>query len=397
MTIYQNMTAWFREKLNPAQPEIYRDTGGSEDSTGQITYLKAFDKLEAVNRGVSMIVHACTMLDYDVKDSLSDSVVAGVRKKQLLSLLNFRPNPYQSAQDFRQNIFTDLILEGNAFIYYDGAFLYHLPAHQVEIHTDEKTFIKGYTYNTVVKFKATEVFSFRDLSSDSIYRGTSRLQAAQKSIQTIYSMQELQENFFSNGAVFGMVFTTDNTLSQVAKEKTLQYWQQRYNPKTGGKRPLILDSGLKPYPIAQTNFRDMDFDAALKTHSEKIMQTLGVPPILLAGGNNANISPNLRLFYLETVLPIVRKYTSALERFFGYDIEAITTAVTALQPELKDIASYHATLVNGGVISPNEARAELRYPQKPGHDDLRVPANIAGSAANPSTGGRPEEEPASKE
>lgn len=397
MGMYQNTVSWFREKLNPAQPEIWRDSGGEADSTGRITYLKAFDKLEAVNRGVTMIVQGCAMMDYDVKDSLPESVVAGIRKKSLLNLLNFRPNPYQSAQDFRQNIFTDFLLEGNAFIYFDGAFLYHLPANQVTIETDEKTFVKGYTYNTVVKFRPTEVFSFKDLSSTSIYRGTSRLQAAEKSIQTIYSMQELQENFFSNGAVFGMVFTTDNTLSQVAKEKTLQYWQQRYNPKTGGKRPLILDSGLKPYPIAQTNFRDMDFDAALKTHSEKIMQVLGVPPILLAGGNNANISPNLRLFYLETIIPIVRKYTSALERFFGYDVEAITSSVTALQPELKDIAGYHATLVNGGIISANEARQELRYAAKPGHDELRIPANIAGSAANPAEGGRPPQNSSSEE
>jgi phage portal protein BeeE len=133
----------------------------------------------------------------------------------------------------------------------------------------------------------------------------------------------------------------------------------------------------------------MDFDVSIKTHGEKIMQAVGVPPILLQGGNNANISPNLRLFYLETVLPMNRKFISAVERYFGYDVEAITSSVSALQPELKDIAAYHSTLVNAGIITPNEARTELRYAAITGNDDLRIPANIAGSAANPSTGGRP--------
>jgi hypothetical protein len=119
------------------------------------------------------------------------------------------------------------------------------------------------------------------------------------------------------------------------------------------------------------------------------MTNIGVPPILLMGGNNANIAPNLRLFYLETVLPIVRLYISAVERYFGYDVEAITSNVSALQPELKDVASYHASLVNGGIITPNEARIELRYPKLDGQDTIRIPANIAGSAANPSLGGRP--------
>ena len=392
MGIYEKTVGWVREKLNPAQGEIAREAGSSQDTTAPVlTNMQAFEKIESVNRSVNMIVNACSSLEYDVKSSLTSSVAGGIRKKSLENLLNFRPNPYQSAAEFRQSLFTDFILEGNAFVYFDGTFMYHLPAASVSILTDDKTFIRGFEYNKTTKFKPEEVFYFRDISAKSIYRGDSRLNAAKKSIATLSQMQDFQENFFNNGAVFGTVFTTDNTLSQVAKEKTIAYWVQRYNAKSGGKRPVILDSGLKPYPIAQTNFREMDFDVAIKTNGEKVMQALGVPPILLAGGNNANISPNLRLFYLETVLPIVAKYTSALERFFGFDIQAITTSVSALQPELKDIASYHATLVNGGIISPNEAREELRFAPKPGHDELRVPANIAGSATNPSQGGKPKQ------
>jgi hypothetical protein len=116
---------------------------------------------------------------------------------------------------------------------------------------------------------------------------------------------------------------------------------------------------------------------------------LGVPQILLDGGNNANISPNLRLFYLETVLPINRSFVSAVERYFGYDIEPITSSVSALQPELKDVAAYLTSLVNGGVLSPNEARVELRYEKLAGHDEIRIPANIAGSAVDSSQGGAP--------
>ena len=71
-------------------------------------------------------------------------------------------------------------------------------------------------------------------------------------------------------------------------------------------------------------------------------------------------------------------------------MEAVTSTVSALQPELKDVAAYHASLVNGGIITPNEARKELRYAPLEGGDTIRVPANIAGSAANPSQGGRPQ-------
>lgn len=380
---------WISTKLNPAQTRIAQDAGTNVGSDAKLSYFQSFKKLESVNRSVSLLVNACASLDYDIKDKVHDGIVTGTRQKTLNTLLNFRPNPYQSAQDFRSALFTDFVLEGNAFVHFDGVFMYHLPADKVEILTDEKTFIRGFRYNGLIDFKESEVFYFRDLSSDSIYRGSSRLESADRSVKLLYSMQQFQENFFDNGAVFGLVLTTDNTLSQVAKEKTIAYWLQKYNVKNGGKKPVILDSGLKPHQLAETNFKDMDFDVSIKTHGEKIMNAIGVPPILLQGGNNANIAPNLRLFYLETVLPINRKFISAVERYFGYDVEAITSSVSALQPELKDIAAYHSTLVNAGIISANEARTELRYEAKPGNDDLRIPANIAGSAANPSTGGRP--------
>ena len=382
-------TDWVREKLNPAQPRIAQAAGTQIGTEAKITYQQAFQKIESVNRSVNMLVSAASSLDYDIKDKINDGIVTGIRQKSLNTLLNFRPNPYQSAQEFRQSIFTDYILEGNAFVHFDGVFLYHLPAANVEILTDTKTFIRGYRFNGMVNFEEREVFHFRDINSHSIYRGASRLESAQRSIATLYAMQDFQENFFENGAVFGLVLTSENTLSQVAKEKTIQYWLQKYSTKQGGKRPVILDSGLKPAQVSNQNFKDMNFDESMKTHGERIMQAVGVPPILLAGGNNANISPNLRLFYLETVLPINRKFTSSLERYFGYDVDVVTANVSALQPELKDIAAYHSTLVNAGIITANEARQELRYPTMTGHDEIRIPANIAGSAADPSKGGRP--------
>jgi HK97 family phage portal protein len=390
VAIMDRLRGWMVEKLNPAQNIIQLDEGTSIGSEARIvSFRTAYKNIDSVNRSVNMVVNACASLDYDVKDKVHEGVVNGIRQKTLTTLLNFRPNPYQSAVDFRTALFKDILLDGNAFVHFDGVFMYHLPANNVEILTDSKTYIRGFRYNGKIDFPEAEVFYFKDLSSDSIYRGASRLEACMENISILYSMQEFQQKFFDNGTIFGLVLTSENTLSQAAKEKTLQYWQQRYNSKSGGKRPIILDSGLKPHKLSDQNFSDLDFDVAMRTHSERIMTAVGVPPVLLQGGNNANISPNLRLFYLETILPLVRLYNSALERYFGYDLSPVVSTISALQPELKDVAAYHSTLVNGGIITPNEAREELRYAKIDGGDTIRIPANIAGSAANPSVGGRP--------
>jgi hypothetical protein len=139
------------------------------------------------------------------------------------------------------------------------------------------------------------------------------------------------------------------------------------------------------------NFRDLDFESSIANNEETVLKVLGVPPILLNSGNNANIKPNHRLYYLETIIPIVRKINFAMERFFGFSLREDVANIPALQPELQEQASFLMSLVNAGIISPNEAREILgrEKDMDAESDKLRIPANIAGSAKDPSTGGRP--------
>ena len=155
-------------------------------------------------------------------------------------------------------------------------------------------------------------------------------------MQLMASMRQFQDNFFKNGAVPGLVLKTPNTLSEKIKERMIQSWSIRYKPDAGGRRPLILDGGIEIDQIANVNFRELDFQEAIAENEKIILKALGVPPILLDSGNNANIRPNMRMYYLETVLPIVRKLNFALERYFGFEVKEDITDIPALQPELRD-------------------------------------------------------------
>ena len=385
------------EKANPSQFLIGREEGLNITSREVVTnYRDAYEKLEVVNRAVNMVVDDVSEIPIDVGGKINgmNPVYKNVRKATVTRLLNVEPNPFQDINTFKRNLITDLLIDGNIFIYYDGAnsALYHLPAENVEIETDDKTYVRKYTYDGVVDYAPEEIIHVKENSFNSIYRGVPRLKPAYRTMLLMISMRNFQDNFFKNGAVPGLVLKSPNTLSEKIKERMLAAWRARYNPSTGGRRPLILDGGLEIDNLTEVNFKDLDFQAAIEANERIILQAIGVPPLLLDSGNNANIRPNHRLYYLETVLPIVRKVNFAFERFFGFDLVEDMSGVPAMQPELKDQAAYYSTLVNTGIISPNEAREHLRMEPLEGHDDLRVPANIAGSAANPSEGGRPEEE-----
>jgi hypothetical protein len=142
--------------------------------------------------------------------------------------------------------------------------------------------------------------------------------------------------------------------------------------------------------LTNTSFKELDFETSITTQEHAILKTLGVPPVLLDGGNNANIRPNQRLFYIETVMPLVDKFIKAYERYFGFKLIP-DNDIPGLQPELQDQATYYSTLVNTGIITVNEARKGLAYEVIEDEDNLRIPANIAGSAVDASQGGRPPE------
>jgi HK97 family phage portal protein len=379
------------EKLNPAQPYYDHKVEPSREHT--TSYERAYEDLEIVNRGVNIIVDDVSEIPISVGAQIPgiQSVIKGIKRSRVELLLNKEPNPFQDISTFRRNLVTDYLIDGNIFIYFDGVHLYHLPANKMTIHASDSTYIEKFSFNQTVNYKPSEIIHIKDNSFYSIYRGVSRLKPALRTMVLMRNMRDFQDNFFKNGAVPGLVLKSPNTLSEKIKERMIQSWTARYRPDTGGRRPLILDGGIELDSISNVNFKELDFQSAIAENEKIILKALGVPPILLDSGNNANIRPNMRMYYLETILPIVRKINFAQERFFGFHLSEDIKDIPALQPELRDASAYYTSLVNGGIISANEARVRLGMEPAEGHDEIRVPANIAGSAVNPDEGGRPDQ------
>ena len=376
------------EKLNPIQQYFGQNQSSREPTHSYENY---YETLEIVNRAVNIVVDDCAEISAVIESANIPGIIKGIKRAKVSRLINEEPNLFQDINSFKRNLITDYLLDGNIFIYYDGVHIYHIPATEVTIHGDPKTFIEKYTYRDV-DYSPSEIIHIKENSFHDIYRGVSRLKPAIRTMTLMTSMRDFQDNFFKNGAVPGLVLKSPNTLSEKIKERMMVSWQARYRPDAGGRRPLILDGGIEVDKISNVNFKEMDFQSAILENEKIILKALGIPPILMDSGNNANIRPNMRLYYLETILPIVRKINYGLERYFGFELREDLTNIPALQPELRDSSAYYTSLVNGGIITPAEARKALGFDFVEGTEEIRVPANIAGSATNPDEGGRPIEE-----
>lgn len=384
---------WFKKKENPAQATIVRQEGESHYSNIRIDKISsAYDKLEVVNRGVNLLVDTAADINIDVKERLHGLAIASadIRPAKIDTLLNYKPNPYQDINSFKRNILLDLVLEGNAFLYFDGQYLYNLPADKVEIVADKITYIKKYVY-VDTDFLPNEIIHIKDNSATSIYRGSSRLQSALDTINALSSLIQYQQKFLDNGTIPGIVLTSENPLSDKVKERVKRQWRTQYSVKDNARSPILLDAGWKLNFLGASTIKELDFEASVETLENKILEALGVPQILLRSGNNANVSPNIRMFYHTTVIPLLNKVVYALERYFGYDLKIIEAEILPMRPDLREEGAYWTSMVNAGILTRNEAREQLRYEKLTDDiaDRLILPANIAGSAQDASVGGRP--------
>ena len=396
---------WLSEKLNPAQPSIASLEPYASPET-IVDFEQAYREIEIIHRAVEMVIAAC--VDTPLK------VTGQTPAKKVNKLLNIRPNPFEDRVRFFRRALLDFHLDGNAFFYYDGNDLYLLPANDVEVVPDPHTFVNHYNYlvsnqqssdffgynkqtrkSEAIRFEPHEIIHITSENTTSIFRGTSKLKPLLRLIELYYYMINFQRQFFKNNAIPGFVLTTDNILSKRVKERLLEGWRNSYTTIFDNARhPAILDGGLKIDQFSQVKFQELDFENSIERIQQDMAKALGVPYVLLKSGNNANIDANQKLFYQHTVMPILNQFCSAFMLFFnnGVQIKPDKLTIPALRPDERTQSIYYSTLVNTGIITPNEARVGLGFPSIDGEDSIRVPQNITGSATDATQGGIPPNE-----
>lgn len=396
---------WLSEKLNPAQPSIASLEPYASPET-IVDFEQAYREIEIIHRAVEMVISAC--VDTPLK------ITGNTPAKKVNKLLNIRPNPFEDRVRFFRRALLDFHLDGNAFFYYDGNDLYLLPANDVEVVPDPHTFVNHYNYmianqqssdffgynketrkSEAITFQPQEIIHVTNENTSSIFRGTSKLKPLLRLIELYYYMINFQRQFFKNNAIPGFVLTTDNILSKRVKERLLEGWRNSYTTIFDNARhPAILDGGLKIDQFSTVKFQELDFENSIERIQQDMAKALGVPYVLLKSGNNANIDANQKLFYQHTVMPILNQFCSAFMLFFnnGVEVRPDKLAIPALRPDERTQSIYYSTLVNTGIITPNEARSGLGYSSIDGENSIRIPQNIAGSAVDATQGGRPPNE-----
>jgi HK97 family phage portal protein len=236
--------------------------------------------------------------------------------------------------------------------------------------------------------------------------GETPLMAAMMDVAVADAFAQQQLQFLANQSRPSAVLSTDLTLSREQVQELRDRWNDQAKGLHAGGTP-ILTSGLKVVPWGMTG-RDAQFAELSKLSAERICWAFGIPLQLLGLANTpATSTETLMQFWLSTGLGFCLNHIEqSFDRLFDLKGEPeeyteFNVDDALLRSARKDRIDALVRGVQGGVISPNEARNQEGYDNVPYGDEPRtqaqvVPLSAAGSIPSAPTPAVPPSAPAAR-
>lgn len=285
---------------------------------------------------------------------------------ELRELLD-KPNAYMSGYNLREYTAAGLLLTGNAYWFLEDMKtteikeIWPLLPDMVKPVASKTKMIDHYLYrvgSTDVVLPYDRVIQFRLMNPQSFVYGQGALAAAKLAVMSDIFAQVWNKKFFQNSARPDVLLTTDNVLDDDVRKRVIQSWRQLHEGFNNQGKTALLEQGIKAAPFQATS-KDLDFVNMRKDLRNEILAAFGVPPSvvgLLEFANYSNMDAQLKMFWTQTVLPLLKNIEDTLtmraEQItfeFGRVFQGDTTNVAALRPDMKQMADTLKTFTDAGV------------------------------------------------
>lgn len=340
-----------------------------------------------------------------------ESGVQRATRHPVYQLLKLRPNPYMSAYDFWKCIEAQNDLYGNAYasIEFDRrgriVGLWPMDATKVKIVVDNDTAASGIvTSRSSVAYQVDlgyeqrkvmphEILHFKGgVTLDGIV-GLSPLDCLKSTLENGAAANQFVNKFFKQGLQARGLVTYVGDLDEKAKRNFREKFESMASGLNNAHRVALLPIGFQYQQIA-LNLSDAQFLENSQLTIRQIAAAWGVKMHQLndlSRATHSNVTETQREFYTDTLQPKLTGYEQELTWklflddeidsgiFVRFNVDAI------LRADLKTRYEAYRIGVQGGFLTPNEAREKEELPPAEGGDQLLVngsyvPINQAGIA-----------------
>lgn len=248
---------------------------------------------------------------------------------------------------------------------------------------------------------ADEVIAVRSYNPNSPLRGMSMVSPMWQDILGDQAAARMNKAHLQRGGrISGVLSPKDGSLGDDEFRKMQdQVRSDHHGPENAGKF-MVLPAWLE-FTAASHSPKDMDFLNLRKFAREIAAGGMGIPPMVIGNFDSAtyaNAKEQLRGFWDYTAKPWLTKILGAItEQWIRTEVDenlelaADLAQIDALVDNQTARTTNVSSLLQGGVITINEARQEIGKPPLPDGDRLLIPLNL--TPVDPTEIEPPEPEP----
>ena len=339
---------------------------------------------------IRVISDAVSSLPLHLYERMANGGKRQVPENPLYRLLHQQPNPWQTAQEFRDWM-TGLYLHYGAS-YAEirpgarGAVSELWPLHSSRMEPErlENGRIR-YKYREpsgkITYYTQEQIFALRFTTEDGITPvPTYRL--FQNAIGLAQALESHGSTYFGNGARPGIVLESDNPIPVEAAERLREQWERMHRGSDRAFRTAVLPNGVKAHELSGSN-EAAQFLETRQYQVIEICRAFRVPPHMiqdLTRSTYSNIEVQGTEFVQHCLLPHLKRWEAAISRDLIEDDEryfAEHSVSGLLRGDHASRSAYYVSALQNGWMTVNEVRElENLNPIGPEGDVHFVPMNM---------------------
>lgn len=291
-----------------------------EDQDCKFSLMSEIRKNPVVNRCIDLLASSVGSVPLLVKGGgKADLVRSGLNS----------PNGEEDISRFLQKLVIRLLVDGGAYVLAtpsERVNIYVLPKASVSLIKDADGKRVGYSYRSISGERKIMLDAFGRCDLFEVQYccpfGVSPCESVARSVKLYNSMMIRSQSIIDNSALFSGFFafrkTSDSRLSKEDLENLRNDIDKKLGEKNAGYAP-ILPPGME---WEQLKYADAYDPTNLQVYmTMEIAQVFGIPSVMLENGRRtAAFSVNYKEarlhFWEDTILPLVKRITSAFEYFF---------------------------------------------------------------------------------
>ena len=318
---------------------------------------------------IRVISDAVSSLPLHVFERMANGGKAKATSHPVYRLLHMQPNPWQTAQEFRDWMTGMYLHYGASYAEIRpgarGAVSELWPLHSSRM--DAERLEDGrirYKYREPdgrqTVYSQEQIFALRFTTEDGV-KPVPTYKLFQNAIGLAQALEAHGSTYFGNGARPGIVLESDNPIPVEAAERLREQWERMHRGADRAFRTAVLPNGVKAHELSGSN-EAAQFLETRQYQVIEICRAFRVPPHMiqdLTRSTYSNIEVQGTEFVQHCLLPHLKRWEAAISRDLIVDDETFFAEHSVsglLRGDHASRAQFYVSALTHGWMTVNEVR-----------------------------------------